>query len=108
MFPQLPPRDRARMVYKKGHGVAGLGILKTEIDTVVAELAAEQVTPLPLPLGVCERLINWRYVAAVGLYHVLALLAFLPWFYSGAGAVLAFVGVYVYGAFGMNLGYHRL
>ena len=82
--------------------------MKTEIDIVVAELAAEQVTPLPLPLGVCERLINWRYVSAVGVYHVLALLAFVPWFYSKAGVVLAFVGVYVYGAFGMNLGYHRL
>jgi fatty-acid desaturase len=63
---------------------------------------------LPLPLGACDRRINWRYVGAVGTYHLLALLAFLPWFYSTTGAVLAFVGVYVYGACGMNLCYHRL
>jgi fatty-acid desaturase len=35
-------------------------------------------------------------------------LAFVPWFYSTTGAVLAVVGIYVYGACGMNLCYHRL
>ena len=82
--------------------------LKSEIDTAVTDLIPQQAAALPLPLGVSGRLINWRYVAAVGVYHVLALLALLPWFYSKAGVVLAVVGIYVYGAFGMNLGYHRL
>ena len=63
---------------------------------------------LLLPLGACARRINWRYAAAVGTYHLLALLAFVPWFYSTTGAVLAFAGIYVYGACGMNLCYHRL
>ncbi|MGB6433636.1 MAG: hypothetical protein WBF59_06325, partial [Bradyrhizobium sp.] len=82
--------------------------MEKEIDTAVAGLMAEQAAALPLPLGASERLINWRYVAAVGTYHLLALLAFAPWFYSKAGVVLAVVGVYVYGACGMNLCYHRL
>ena len=43
---------------------------------------AERAAALPLPLGASERLINWRYVAAVGTYHLLALLAFVPWFYQ--------------------------
>jgi fatty-acid desaturase len=86
-----------------------MGNLKQEIDTAVTTgLIAGQATPLPLPLGASERLVNWRYAAAVGTYHLLALLAFAPWFYSKAGVVLAVVGIYVYGACGMNLCYHRL
>lgn len=74
-------------------------------DTAVIGLRAQS---LPLPLAASARQINWRYVAAVGTYHVVALLAFLPWFYTGAGVALAVVGIYVYGACGMNLCYHRL
>jgi stearoyl-CoA desaturase (delta-9 desaturase) len=79
----------------------------SSISTAVTGVVETPAT-LPLPLGASERRINWRYVAAVGTYHLLALLAFVPWFYSTTGAVLAFVGVYVYGACGMNLCYHRL
>ena len=82
--------------------------MSEEIGTAITGLAAEQTASLPLPLGASQRLVNCRYVSAVGTYHVLALLAFLPWFYSTSGVVLAIVSVYVYGAFGMNLGYHRL
>jgi len=82
--------------------------LQNEFDTVVSGLAAQAPAALPLPLGVSERRVNWRYVAAVGTYHLLALLAFVPWFYSSAGVALAVIGVYVFGACGMNLCYHRL
>ena len=47
-------------------------------------------------------------MSAVGTYHLLALLAFVPWFYSKTGVALAVIGIYVFGAFGMNLCYHRL
>lgn len=63
---------------------------------------------LPLPLGASQRRINWRYALAVGSYHLLALLALLPWFFSRTGAWLAVSGVYVFGAAGINLCYHRL
>jgi stearoyl-CoA desaturase (delta-9 desaturase) len=64
--------------------------------------------PLPLPIGASHRRINWRYLFAVGTYHLLALLAFHPWFFSRSGVALAVIGVYVYGAAGINLCYHRL
>ena len=63
---------------------------------------------LPLPIGVSGRRINWRYAFAVGTYHLLALLAFVPWFFSATGVALAVIGIYVFGAAGINLCYHRL
>ena len=63
---------------------------------------------LPLPIGTSRRRINWRYAFAVGSHHLFALLAFLPWFFSRAGVALAVIGVYVFGAAGINLCYHRL
>src|SRR5271166_6139580 len=69
---------------------------------------AFQAVPLSLPLGAGQRRINWRYAFAVGSYHLLALLALLPWFFSATGVALAVIGVYVFGAAGINLCYHRL
>jgi fatty-acid desaturase len=42
------------------------------------------------------------------VYHAVAALAFLPWFFSWTGVVLAILGVYVFGVLGINIGYHRL
>ncbi len=36
------------------------------------------------------------------------LLAFVPWFFSWTGVVLALLGLYVFGTLGINLCYHRL
>ncbi|MEJ0020883.1 MAG: fatty acid desaturase [Acetobacteraceae bacterium] len=44
----------------------------------------------------------------MGLYHLVALLALLPWFFSWTGVALAFAGVYVFGGLGINLCYHRM
>jgi fatty-acid desaturase len=63
---------------------------------------------IPLPAGVNRRGIYWRYAFAVGSYHVLALLAFDPWFFSWTGVALAIFGVYLFGMVGVNLCYHRL
>jgi fatty-acid desaturase len=79
-----------------------------EFGNAETGFVASRAQGLPLPIGVCERRINWRYAFAVGSYHLLALLAFVPWFYSAAGVTLAVIGVYVFGAAGMNLCYHRL
>jgi stearoyl-CoA desaturase (delta-9 desaturase) len=67
-----------------------------------------RVLPLPLPAGAAQRRINWRYACAVGTYHLLALLALLPWFFSRTGVALAVIGVFVFGSGGINLCYHRL
>ena len=70
--------------------------------------AACRALPLSLPSGASQRQINWRYASAVGSYHLLALLALLPWFFSRTGVALAMIGVFVFGSGGINLCYHRL
>src|ERR1700722_19138665 len=47
-------------------------------------------------------------VVGLGLFPALALLAFVPWFFSWTGVVLAVLGIYVFGVLGINIGYHRL
>lgn len=42
------------------------------------------------------------------LVHCLALLALLPWYFSWTGVIVFFVGVYVFGVLGINVGFHRL
>ena len=73
-----------------------------------ADFAVYRAESLSLPIGASHRRINWRYAFAVGSYHLLALLAFVPWFFSWTGVALAVIGVYVFGAAGINLCYHRL
>ncbi len=70
--------------------------------------AACRALRLRLPCGASQRQINWRYASAVGSYHLLALLALLPWFFSRTGVALAVIGVFVFGSGGINLCYHRL
>jgi fatty-acid desaturase len=52
--------------------------------------------------------ISWIEAAGLAAIHGFALLAFVPWFFSWTGAIMAFIGVYVFGGFGINLCYHRL
>jgi fatty-acid desaturase len=52
--------------------------------------------------------ILWTYVAGVGTYHALAMLALVPWFFSWTGVALAVAGLYVFGTLGINLCFHRL
>ena len=63
---------------------------------------------LPLPAAVNGRHIVWSYAITVAVYHLVALLAVLPWFFSWTGVGLAIGGVYVFGGLGINLCYHRL
>ena len=79
-----------------------------ELGRTDAGYVAVRPEPLARPIGTSGRRINWRYVSAVGSYHLLALLAFHPWFFSWSGVALAVIGVYVFGAAGINLCYHRL
>jgi fatty-acid desaturase len=79
-----------------------------QISRVGAGLAAFQAQPLSCPIATAPKRVNWRYAIAVGSYHLLGLLAFDPWFFSKTGVALAIIGVYVFGAAGINLCYHRL
>src|SRR5205823_1577619 len=50
----------------------------------------------------------WLYLGAFIILHLLAPLAFVPWLFSWTGVALVFVGNYVFGLLGINLGYHRI
>ena len=52
--------------------------------------------------------VDWPYAVSFAVYHLLALLAFVPWLFSWTGVVLAVLGSYVFGTLGINLCYHRL
>jgi fatty-acid desaturase len=47
-------------------------------------------------------------VSTLVVIHIIALLAFIPWFFSWTGVALVFVGNYVFGSLGINIGFHRL
>jgi fatty-acid desaturase len=52
--------------------------------------------------------IDWVNAGALLLYHAVAALAILPWFFSWTGIAVALVSVYLFGTLGINLCYHRL
>jgi fatty-acid desaturase/sterol desaturase/sphingolipid hydroxylase (fatty acid hydroxylase superfamily) len=51
--------------------------------------------------------INCSYATGVGLVHLLALLALVPWLFSWTGVALVFIGNYVFCSLGIGAGYHR-
>lgn len=73
-------------------------------------VSARQASPgtLPLPSSVAPPRIVWSYAFGVIGYHLVAILAFVPWFFSWTGVALAILGLYVFGMLGINLCYHRL
>ncbi len=44
----------------------------------------------------------------IAAIHVIALLAFVPWFFSWTGVILALLGLYVFGSLGISLCFHRM
>ena len=50
----------------------------------------------------------WGYAGGVAAYHIIAALAFVPWFFSWTGVAAALLGLYVFGTLGINLCFHRL
>src|SRR5437763_1011074 len=71
--------------------------------------ARETVTGrLTLPETLATGQIDWPYAISFTLYHVLALLAVLPWFFSWTGLIAFVLGIYIFGTLGINLCYHRL
>jgi stearoyl-CoA desaturase (delta-9 desaturase) len=63
---------------------------------------------LPFPARVDRRRIVMRYAVTVGLSHLAALLALLPWLFTWTGVIVAMLGLYVFGSLGINLYYHRI
>jgi fatty-acid desaturase len=74
-----------------------------------ASAALTRVPPrLAAPAGTQPWRIAWIEATGLAAVHVFALLAFVPWFFSWTGVILAFLGLYVFGAAGISLCYHRL
>ena len=63
---------------------------------------------LAAPAGTQPVRVAWVDVAGLVTCHLVALLAFVPWFFSWTGVALAFLGLYVFGTLGISLGFHRL
>jgi fatty-acid desaturase len=75
----------------------------------VAPIHDKIVAPVVLgPAPPWASRIKWRYASPIILAHLIAMLGFLPWFFSWTGVVLAALGCYVFGTLGINIGYHRL
>src|SRR4030081_1711136 len=54
------------------------------------------------------RRINWHYAPWLLAFHVIAALAFIPWFFSWTGVFLCIACCYVFGTLGITVCYHRL
>ena len=52
--------------------------------------------------------IAWEHLIAIVAIHLLALLAFFPWFFSWTGVMLVVIGWLTFNLLGINVGYHRL
>jgi stearoyl-CoA desaturase (delta-9 desaturase) len=52
--------------------------------------------------------VHRRIFTGIVGFHLLALLAFVPWLFSWSGLAWALAGLYLYGTLGINIGYHRL
>jgi sn-1 stearoyl-lipid 9-desaturase len=63
---------------------------------------------LPLPATATPIRIEWSFANAIVLYHLIALLAFVPRYFSWTAVIVAAVGCFVTGVLGINVGYHRL
>jgi fatty-acid desaturase len=62
---------------------------------------------LERPVAVDGKLFSSN-VSVFVLIHIIALLAVFPYFFSWTGVVLVFLGNFVFGGLGINIGYHRL
>ncbi|MEI9804766.1 MAG: hypothetical protein WDN48_10350 [Pseudolabrys sp.] len=60
---------------------------------------------LPLPEATCPQRIDWPYASTLIVFHVLALLAFVPWFFSWTGVILCAVSGLLLGLLGINLAF---
>jgi len=67
-----------------------------------------EVRPLPRPEETQPPKILWDYVVVLTLVHLACLLAFIPWFFTWSGLILAILGHFIFGMLGVTIGYHRL
>jgi stearoyl-CoA desaturase (delta-9 desaturase) len=75
-------------------------------------VSADATTPVPAVGGAAAvtpgTITDWLALTWAAGCHLLALLIFVPWFFSWTGVVLLIVGIHLFGMIGINLGFHRL
>ena len=69
--------------------------------------SAQKTPQLALPDTIVPGQIVWTYAIAIGLIHLLALTAVIPWLFSWTGLIVMVAGIHVFGQ-GINLCYHRI
>lgn len=77
-------------------------------DQPTATNAAIVRGELPLPAGVMPYRPDWPNVILISGYHVAAILAFFPGFFTWSGLIFAIITARITGLLGLNLCYHRL
>ena len=81
---------------------------ETTAKTSARDQTLTRTERLPLPAGVVPFRPDWANIILIGGYHIAAVLAFLPVYFSWSGLILAIVSAQVMGVLGINLCYHRL
>ena len=71
-------------------------------------LGGRDATSIPLPAEVNQKRIYYSYLISFIVFHSLALLCFIPWFFSWTGFASLVIGSYFFGAIGIPITYHRL
>jgi fatty-acid desaturase len=71
---------------------------------VVDQEKSIRLTP---PKATVPNRVRWEYAVPILGLHLLALLAFVPWFFSWTGVIVMILGVHVFGQ-AINLCYHRI
>ncbi|MCC9640754.1 fatty acid desaturase [Rhodopirellula sp. JC740] len=105
--PETTPKDK--LVCDESNDY-GSGAVPTEVMTA----GRKGIDPqrLPLPEETQPLKIMWRYVIVLGMVHLVALAAFVPmWFsylFTWSGFIAAIAGHFLFGMFGITIGYHRL
>ncbi len=63
---------------------------------------------LEIPVAAQPVRVFWLYTVPLIVIHLMACLAFVPYFFSWSGVILAICGHFFFGMFGITIGYHRL
>jgi fatty-acid desaturase len=63
---------------------------------------------LPRPEQTEPRKILWQHVFVLLAVHLISLFALIPWLFTWSGLTVAILGHFVFGMFGITIGYHRL
>ena len=79
-------------------------------DSTISESSGLAIDPqrIPTPEATQPLKIQWQYAIVLTVVHVVALTAFLPWLFTWSGLILAILGHFLFGMFGITIGYHRL